>query len=144
MDPGSVGVSAGSSIVLFDAVCPLCTRSARFIARNDATRQFRFAALQSPVGIELTTNAGLPETDVLGSSLVLFSDGQLFRSSAAVFEIAAALGRPWIWLAPLRHLPLWLREWGYRMIADHRPRSVSGCVMGRDLESRMLPDGDVA
>ncbi|TFG63795.1 MAG: DUF393 domain-containing protein [Gemmatimonadales bacterium] len=143
MGAGDVETSVGSPIVLFDAVCPLCTRSARFIARNDQAHQFRFAALQSPVGRELTRRVGLPEADVAAASLVLLSDGQWFRSSAAVLEIAAALGRPWSWFAPLRHLPFGLREWVYGVVANHRPRGVTACVLGRDLDRRMLPDGNV-
>lgn len=144
MEPGNVGAFTGSSIVLFDAACPLCTRSARFIVRNDPTQQFRFAALQSPAGIELIRQAGIPEVHAAGASLVLVSGGQWFQASDAALEIAAVLQRPWSWLAQFRRLPFWLREWMYWMVATHRPHGESACVLGNDLDARMIPDGNAA
>jgi len=141
MESGDAATITGSSIILFDAACPLCTRSARFILRNDPAGQFRFAALQSPAGMELIKHAGIPDVTVAGASLVLVTEEQLFCGSDAVLEIATVLQRPWSWLAQFRRLPLWLREWAYRAIANHRPRGESACVLGEDLNARMVPDG---
>lgn len=143
METGLVESYAGSSVVLFDAVCPLCTWSARFIARNDPQRRFRFAALQSPAGKELIRQAGIPEVHVAGSSLALLSDGRSFVTSDAVFEIARFLRKPWSWVAQLRVLPDWFREWVYWTVAIHRPRRQSACALGEELYSRMLPGGNV-
>jgi len=135
--------SAGFSIVLFDAVCPLCTRSARIIARNDPMNQFRFAALQSPAGKEFIRQSGIREAHMAGASLALLSNGEWFQTSEAALKIAAALGRPWSCAILLRLLPFWLREWMYRTVASHRPRRESACVLGEELSSRLLPDGNV-
>jgi len=143
MESGDALTIAGSSIILFDAACPLCTRSARFILRNDPAGQYCFAALQSPAGMELIRQAGIPDVTAAGASLVLVTEGQLFCGSDAALEIASVLQRPWSWLAQFRRVPLWFREWVYRLIANHRPRGESACVLGDDLDARMVPDGTV-
>jgi predicted DCC family thiol-disulfide oxidoreductase YuxK len=141
MEPGDPGTITGFSIILFDAACPLCTRSAHFIVRNDPAQRFRFAALQSPAGKELIKQAGIPEVSAVGASLVLVSEGQWFRASDAALEISRVLQRPWCWFAHFRWVPFWLREWVYRMVANHRPRVEQACVLGDDLDARMVPDG---
>ena len=134
--------SASSSVILFDAACPLCTWSARFIVRNDPDRRFRFAALQSPAGRKLAEQAGVVEAHVAGASLALMSDGRWQRGSDAALEIAGSLRSPWRVVRLLRVLPHGLREWIYRLVAMHRPRELDVCEPSADLVSRMLPEGN--
>ena len=50
-------------IVLFDGVCNLCNRSVQFIIQRDPEGRFRFASLQSDLGVELRARLGIdPET----------------------------------------------------------------------------------
>lgn len=144
MEGGNFDSSVSSSVILFDAACPLCTRSARFIVRNDPNRRFRFAALQSPAGRRLAEQAGVAEAHVAGASLALMSDGSWQRGSDAVLEIAGSLRSPWRVLGLLRVLPHGLREWFYRLVAMHRPRELRVCDPSEELASRMLPDGNAA
>lgn len=134
--------AAGSSVVLFDAACPLCTWSARFIVRNERETRFRFAALQSPAGRRLAEQAGVAEAHVAGASLALMSNGTWQRGSDAALEIAGSLRSPWRFLGLLRVLPRGLREWLYRLVAMHRPRELIVCDPSENLASRMLPDGN--
>jgi predicted DCC family thiol-disulfide oxidoreductase YuxK len=114
-------MSAGtSSVVLFDGVCGLCTRSVRFILRRDSSRRLQFASLQSAVGRQLAAEAGV-EGKVL-ETLILIEDGRAFVRSDAVLRIAGALGAPWSLVAPLLLVPRFIREPLYRIVARHRYR----------------------
>lgn len=44
---------ADAPIILFDAMCVLCSANARFILRHDRHRLFRLASMQGPVGAAL-------------------------------------------------------------------------------------------
>ena len=46
-------------IILFDGVCNLCNGAVQFVIKNDENKQFRFAALQSEAGIDLSKKYGL-------------------------------------------------------------------------------------
>ena len=133
---------AGSSVVLIDAACPLCTWSAKFIVRNEREKQFRFAALQSPAGRKLAEQAGVVEAYLAGASLALLSDGRWQRGSDAALEIAGSLRSPWRFLGLLRVLSHWVRERLYRLVARHRTRELILCDPSEDLLSRMLADGN--
>lgn len=131
-------------MVLFDAACPLCTGSARFIVRNDPEGHFRFAALQSPAGRSLAHQAGIPGVQASDASLAVWSRGVWFLRSEAVLEIAAGLRWPLCLLAHLRVVPAGLRDALYGFVARNRRRSACVCAPGRALDGRMLPDGMAA
>jgi predicted DCC family thiol-disulfide oxidoreductase YuxK len=107
-------------IVVFDALCPLCSANARFILRQDRARAFRLASVQSEAGRALYHRFGLDAND---PDTMLTVDGErLLRDSDAVLTIARGLGRPWSAAALLRLVPRPLRDAAYRWVARNRYR----------------------
>jgi predicted DCC family thiol-disulfide oxidoreductase YuxK len=107
-------------IVVFDALCPLCTANARFILRHDRARRFRLASLQSAAGEALYRRFGLDPSEP--ETMLVVDRDRLFRDSDAVLAIARGLGRPWSAAVLLRAVPRLVRDGAYRWIARNRYR----------------------
>lgn len=100
---------AAHSVVLFDGVCNLCEMTVQFIIARDRAGHFRFASLQSPFAQQVLSDAGY-EHDTL-SSVLLLSDGKLYRKSRAALRICKRLDGAW----PLGY---YLFAWVPRVLAD--------------------------
>ena len=74
------------SIVLFDGVCNLCNGAVTFLIRNDKNDRFRFAALQSDMGVDLTTKYDIDTREV--DSIVLIENDKAYVRSDAALRIA--------------------------------------------------------
>jgi len=112
-------MSAGP-IILFDAMCVLCSANARFILKHDRSARFRLASIQSPAGAALCRHFGLDRAD---PETLLFVDGErALRNSDAVLAIWSGLGWPWRAAAALRIVPRALRDRLYLWIARNRYR----------------------
>lgn len=122
-------------IVLYDAVCGLCSRSVQLILRHDRRGRFRFAALQSEVGQALLRRHGL-QTDEL-DTFVLVEDGRAYVRSSGALRVARGLGGAWRLVSALAIVPRPLRDAVYRLVARNRYR-----IFGR-LDACMLPPPDV-
>jgi predicted DCC family thiol-disulfide oxidoreductase YuxK len=107
-------------VILFDALCVLCSANARFILKHDRRRRFRLAALQSPAGAALCRRFGLDPADP--ETLLLVEGGRALRNSDAVLAIWSGLGWPWRAAAALRLVPRPLRDPLYLWIARNRYR----------------------
>jgi predicted DCC family thiol-disulfide oxidoreductase YuxK len=110
---------ATGPIVFFDGVCGLCNASVDRVLRWDRRGVFRLAPLQGETAArELSSE----ETQQLGS-VVLKTDGRIYRKSTAVVRIlwrlglAARLGGSLLWLIPRP-----LRDFGYDVVAKNRYR----------------------
>jgi predicted DCC family thiol-disulfide oxidoreductase YuxK len=107
-------------IILFDAMCVLCSANAQFILRHDRTRHFRLASMQGAVGAALYERFGIdpanPET------LIMVHGETVLRNSEAVLAIYTGLGWPWRAAGLLRIIPAALRDPLYRWIARNRYR----------------------
>ena len=124
-------------LILFDGVCNLCQRSVQFVIRNDAEKQFRFAALQSEVAASILQEHSYNHDEL--SSMLLVIDGQLYRESRAALEIAKRLDWPW----PLFYylffwVPAFIADAVYRFIGNRRYR-----WFGKK-EECWIPDADLA
>lgn len=109
----------GKKIILFDGDCGLCNQFVRFIINRDKKDVFRFAPLNSAVGLELQKQIGIQ--DLQTDSVVLYIPEQAYfiRSSAAL-EIArdlSGLGRIDMLL---RLFPEFFRDGIYNLIARNR------------------------
>jgi predicted DCC family thiol-disulfide oxidoreductase YuxK len=107
-------------IIVFDALCPLCSANAQFILTHDRKRLFRLASMQRPAGAALFRRFGIdpanPET------LILVVGDKVFRNSDAIIEIYGALGWPWRLLRFARAVPRMVRDPFYRWVARNRYR----------------------
>jgi predicted DCC family thiol-disulfide oxidoreductase YuxK len=107
-------------VIVFDALCLLCSGGAQFVLRRDRAARFRLAAVQSPAGAELCRRFGIdPEQPQSG---IVVEGARPRRDSDAVLAVAAGLGWPWKAAAALRIVPRALRDPLYRWVARNRYR----------------------
>jgi predicted DCC family thiol-disulfide oxidoreductase YuxK len=107
-------------VIVFDAMCVLCSANARFILRHDRHGRFRLASMQGAAGAELYRRFGIDPTDP--DSLILVEGARALRDSDAVLAIYAGLGGVWRAAGLLRAIPRALRDPAYRWIARNRYR----------------------
>jgi predicted DCC family thiol-disulfide oxidoreductase YuxK len=107
-------------VIVFDAMCVLCSANARFILRHDRHGRFRLASMQGAAGAELYRRFGIDPTDP--DSLILVEGARALRDSDAVLAIYAGLGGAWRAAGLLRAIPRALRDPAYRWIARNRYR----------------------
>lgn len=112
--------AASGPIIVFDAMCVLCSANAAFVLRHDRAGRFRLASMQGEAGAALYRRFGIdpanPET------LIVVEGDNVLRDSDAMRAIWAGLDRPWNALAALRIVPRKLRDPTYRWVARHRYR----------------------
>ncbi len=106
------------NIVLFDGVCNLCNGAVTFIIRRDKNDLFRYASLQSDVGMELARkhNIDTDETD----SIILIGNHKSYTKSTAILRIARHLSGGYPLLYGFMALPKFIRDRMYDIIADNR------------------------
>ena len=105
-------------LIVFDGVCVLCSGFARFVARHDTTRQFRFATAQSPLGAALFRHYGLDAVNYETNLLV--AEGRVCGKLDAFAGIMTRLGGLRRAAAIVRLLPTPLGERLYDAIAQNR------------------------
>lgn len=123
-----------SSTLLFDGVCNFCNDSVNFIIRRDHHKKFKFAPLQSELGIELRKKYGIPE-DV--DSVVLIENDQAFMHSTAALRIARNLGGIYSLAYVFILVPAFIRDFFYKTFAKNRYR-----LFGKK-DMCMMPTPDV-
>ena len=119
---GVVGLMRDTNgpIIIFDAMCVLCSANAQFILTHDYKRHFRLASMQNDVGAGLYRAHGIDPANP--ESLVIIDGDTLIRDSDTVLAIYAGLGWPWRMLAIFRIVPHFIRDPVYRWIARNRYR----------------------
>jgi predicted DCC family thiol-disulfide oxidoreductase YuxK len=120
-------------LIVFDGVCVLCHGFARFVARHDQARQFRFATAQSELGQALFRHYGLNPIDF--ETNLLIADGDAYGRLGAFGQIMRRLGglRAWVGHA-VRLVPPVVGDPAYDVIARNRYR-----LFGRH-DTCALPD----
>ena len=110
----------GNPIIVFDAVCVLCSANAQFVLKHDRREHFRLASMQGEAGAALYRRFGIDPADP--DTIILVEGDSVKRDSDAVLAIYAGLGWPWRAAAALRLVPRFLRDPVYRWIARNRYR----------------------
>ncbi len=113
-------ISPSEPIILFDALCVLCSRNAQFVLRHDKAGRFRLASMQGEIGAALYREHGMDPSDP--TSILLIEADRVRRDSDAVLGIYEALGFPWRMLGALRIVPAFMRDPVYRWVARNRYR----------------------
>lgn len=106
-----------TNIILFDGECRFCDKSVQFIMKRDPHGHFKFASLQSEVGIELLSKYGIP-TNV--DSFVLIENNTYYVKSSAALRVCKKLKGAWKFLYVLLLVPVPLRDFFYQIIAKNR------------------------
>lgn len=120
MSRGAGSPVPGRPVIVFDALCVLCSANARFVLRHDRRGHFLLASMQGEAGAALYRRFGIDPTDP--ESLIVVQGDRALRDSDAVFAIWSGLGWPWRALTLFRLVPRFLRDRLYRLIARNRYR----------------------
>ncbi len=110
--------------VFFDGHCRLCSRSVRWIIRNDRRKRFTFIPLQALQQEENKRQNGTLDltVDPRGQSdtVLLVLDGKEYVRSGAILRIALRLRFPWPMLGIFFLVPPFIRDAAYRLVARNR------------------------
>ena len=114
-------------IILYDGVCGLCDQLIQFVLRHDSRDRYRFAALQSDFAAQILRRHGAAPGDLDTMYLVIdhgLREEKIVSRSDAAVAVLRELGGGWAALGlVLGALPLWLRNWGYNLVARNRYRT---------------------
>lgn len=116
----SVEMTETRPIIVFDAMCVLCSANAQFVLRHDRAGHFLLASMQGEAGSALYAKFGIDPTDP--DTMVVVKGDTAVRDSDAVLSIYAGLGWPWRAMTVFRLVPKALRDPLYRWIARNRYR----------------------
>ena len=106
-------------VILFDGVCVLCSRWAKFVITRDPAANFRFVAVQEAFGQALAQRLGIDAVFPETNALIL--GGRAFFKSDATIEVLSRLPG-WSWVRAGRVVPRLLRDAAYDLIARNRYR----------------------
>lgn len=113
-----VNFPENKKIVLFDGVCNLCNKTIQTIIKNDTKDLFRFAPLQSDIGLQIVNERGI-DTEKLDSVILIEPGVAYYNKSTAAIEIARHL-KGYSWLKIFKPLPEGFRDVIYDFIANNR------------------------
>ncbi|MEZ5195581.1 MAG: DCC1-like thiol-disulfide oxidoreductase family protein [Bacteroidales bacterium] len=105
-------------IILYDGYCNLCNATIHTILKFDKHNAFQYLALQSEEAKSLLK----PKFDLekLPDSVMLFSKGEIFIKSEAIFKIIPHLGKLFKVFYFFRIFPLRARDHIYDFVAKNR------------------------
>ena len=106
------------SILFYDGECGVCSRTVRFILKNERSKELFFCSLQGDFAINFLAERGIES--VSSNTLYLFENGKLYHKSRAALKLIAYLKRPFGLLKILYVFPLFFREFVYDRIAANR------------------------
>lgn len=122
-------------LVLYDGDCAFCQRAVRFIYRHDSEKHFAFAPLQGETAKQFLTAPPNLDTVILIENYKTHPQQHLYAKAS--FRALWLLGGLWTLPGSLYFLPAPLIDWGYRLVARHRP---STCPLPTPEDtSRFLP-----
>ena len=107
-------------VIVFDAMCVLCSANARFVLRHDRRGRFRLASMQGEAGAALMRRFGIDPADP--DTMIVVEGDRAIRDSDAVLAIARGLGWPWRAAGALALAPRGWRDAAYRWVARRRYR----------------------
>ena len=105
-------------IILFDGICNLCNSSVTFAIKRDKNDIFRFAALQSEIGMQLISKFKIDTSQT--DSIILVEGNKYYEKSSAALHIAKHLSGGWPLLYGFIILPKFIRNAVYDFIAKNR------------------------
>jgi predicted DCC family thiol-disulfide oxidoreductase YuxK len=106
-------------VILFDGVCVLCSRWARFVIERDPEASFRFVAIQEPYGEALAQRLDI-DTVFAETNAAIIAGRAFFKSDVSIEVLSRLSG--WRWVRLGRLVPRALRDAVYDLIARNRYR----------------------
>lgn len=109
------------NIILFDGVCNLCNATVQLLIKRDNKDLFRFVALQSDLGKQITKHIGVDTSKT--DSIILYEPGIAYHIKGdAAIEIAKSIGGIYMLLGLFSPFPNWLKNGVYDFVAKNRYR----------------------
>lgn len=105
-----MGESILEQIILFDGDCNFCNGSVQFILKRDPQGLFKFASLQSDIGLQLKEQYGISPTE---DSFILIKDERYLSKSTAALHVAKQLTGGWPLFYSLIIVPRPIRDFFY-------------------------------
>lgn len=105
-------------IILFDGVCNLCNGAINYVIKRDQKNVFKFAALQSEIGQELTAKFKIDGSKV--DSIILIDGDKHHEKSTAALYIAKHLSGAYPLLFGFIIVPKFIRNAVYDYVARNR------------------------
>lgn len=105
-------------IILFDGVCNLCNGAINYVIKRDQKNVFKFAALQSEIGQELTAKFKIDGSKV--DSIILIDGDKHYEKSTAALYIAKHLSGAYPLLFGFIIVPKNIRNAVYDYVARNR------------------------
>ncbi|MCG2419088.1 thiol-disulfide oxidoreductase DCC family protein [Aequorivita sp. F47161] len=107
-----------NKIILFDGVCNLCNGAVNFVIERDKKNIFKFAALQSDIGRELTSKLNIDTSKI--DSIILIDGEKHYIKSSAALHITKHLTGGYPLLYGFMIFPKFIRNAVYEYIARNR------------------------
>lgn len=127
-------------IILFDGVCNLCNGAINHVIKRDEKNVFKFAALQSDIGQELTSKFNIDRLKV--DSIILIDGEKHYEKSSAALHIAKHLSGAYPLLFGFMIIPKFIRNAVYDYIARNRykwfGKKESCMIPSAELKSKFL------
>lgn len=111
-------LESNKKIILFDGVCNMCNASVNLVIDKDTNDIFRFAALQSDIGMSLCKKHTINTQDT--DSIILIEGDKVAIKSTAALRIAKSLSGAYPLLYGFIILPKFIRDSVYDFIAKNR------------------------
>ena len=106
------------TILFYDGECGVCSRTVRFILKNERNNELFFSSLQGEFAIHFLAERGIES--VSSNTLYLFENGKLYNKSRAAMKLITYLKRPIGLLKMLYIFPRFFRDFVYDRIAANR------------------------
>ena len=106
------------TILFYDGECGVCSRTVRFILKNERSNKLYFSSLQSDFAVRFLAKLGIES--VSSNTLYLFENGKLYNKSSAALKLIAYLKRPFGLINILYVFPRFFRDFVYDRIAANR------------------------
>ena len=114
-----IDLPENKKIILFDGVCNLCNAWVKFVIKYDKKDAFRFASIQSDIGIQIINHLKIDASKT--DSIILFEpQNNYLIHSEAVFKITKLLGGFFLLLNIFSFLPKSSTDFVYRFVAKNR------------------------
>jgi predicted DCC family thiol-disulfide oxidoreductase YuxK len=106
------------TILFYDGDCGLCSRTVRFIVKNERSNDFFFSSLQSQFAIDFLRNHGINSAS--SNTIYFYEKGRLYFRSTAALRLIPYLKPRFSILNVCYLFPRFLRDFVYDRIAANR------------------------
>lgn len=108
-----------NNIILYDGICSFCNAWIRRLCQWDKNDRLYFAPLVSNIGKQFFEERNIDSSKI--NSIIFWKPNEMYVTDAqAIFEILNTLGGGWKLITIFNHLPKWLTNGIYRLIAKNR------------------------